>query len=244
MKKILLVCLLSLPSFGAVALVQSKGGSGSTRCDTNGGFPSSLTCTFTSTPTVGNTVFVSATTYNTTMTAADNQGNTYTVVDHVQNGDLIHKYLFSAPVTTSSGSFTVTITVVLPSYQVMSIYEFSGLDNVALLDQHANATGTGSTQSVGPVTTTSANELIFMTCGSQTSATWSNNGGVWTQGEYHTGFSTTVFDWDQWRSVTSIQTSYTAAMDFTGSIPASCVLGTFNASGGGGGTTVRRRVVN
>lgn len=241
----------SLPSYAAISLVQAKGGRNSTACDSNGagvsGPPYNLTCSFPSLPTVGNTVIVSAETYNTTITIADNQGNTYSTVGEIQSDDTHrHAYLFSAPVTTSSGTFTVTVTLAANSFIVLHIYEWSGLDNASLIDQTSTGKSDSGTATVtsGSITTTQADELIFMAVGGDSTATPTAGTGL-TLGETTANASQTVITLDdQYRVVSAIQTGQTYSIDFSPTTAGyAFVLGTFKATTGGGGAILRRALI-
>lgn len=209
----------------------------------------SVPCSFATPPTVGNTIIVAGTTYNTTMTCADNRGNSYgTPVTHFQEPGLVHPYLFAASVVTSSAPFTVTITVAASSYLLLRIYEFAGLDNASLVDTSATANTTGVVNPVpaGSITTTNANDLLFMTVGSQTTATWANSGGIWNAGEsYGNAVATVITAWDQWRVVSSTLSGHVANMGFNVGVGGSAsLIAAFKEAGGGSPTPViRRRVI-
>jgi hypothetical protein len=245
--------IASAPSFAAILPVQAKGGRNSTACDSNGtgvsGPPYQLTCSFATLPTVGNTVIVSAETYNTTMTAADNQSNSYSTANHIQSDDTHrHAYLFYAPVTTSSGTFTVTVEVAANSFIIVHIYEFSGLNNASLLDQTSTGKSDSGTATVtsGSVTTTQADELIFMIVGGDSTATPTAGTGF-TLGETTSNAAQTVITLnDQYKIVSSIQSSQTYSMDFSPTTAGyAFVVGTFKAAAGGGGSpnSIRRRPI-
>lgn len=124
---------------------------------TNG---SAQTASFTSTPTIGNYVFLVVSGYlNSTdlnPTVTDNQatgGNTY------HRDSYLHRtsctaYVYSAPVTKASGTFTISITAPAGTYMAWTILEVSGLSASALDQVGTLSAGSGTS---GTVTAAGAN---------------------------------------------------------------------------------------
>lgn len=165
MKTILAFLLFALPALPAITLVQSP-------AVVSGASVTSQSATFSSTPTVGHTIHVvcAADSQSITFTVTDNQGNTYTAATGATiNGT----YIFSAPVTTASGTFTVTCHLSSSSYVTMGIAEFSGETATPTVDQATHADPpSGTSWSPGSITTTHAPDVIISVCASITSATF------------------------------------------------------------------------
>lgn len=152
-----------------ISLVQSRGGiTSGTRCDNNGAATTTVTCTFATTPGVGNAVIAAIYYYNfngsVTNAVTDNQGNSYTNRTDVAGDPTstkIQNQIWTALASTSSGTFTVTATTSAGTYIVVHIYEVSG---AGTFDQSGTANVTSSSSSVTVTTggaTATANEIIF-----------------------------------------------------------------------------------
>lgn len=133
----------------AIALVQKK-------IQSTGG----TTVSFTSAPTVGNTVVVafgkaiSAQPANPT----DNKGNTYTPQAVVKETlDSGWSMLFTCPVVTSGGTFTITV----PTGGTVWIAEYSGV-NLATVDHNTNFNTTTLPTALN-LSVTAANSLVIAT---------------------------------------------------------------------------------
>lgn len=190
MKKLLLILSLlafSAPCFPAVTLVQSKGGTTSTRCDTNGATAASTSCTFGSTPTAGN--LISAVIYyddfnsTVTITCSDNKSNSYT--RRLTSGGDASKnkvVICDGYATTSTATFTVTATASASTYIVIHIYEWNGLNTASAFDQSgtSNVITSSTSSTVTSGVTTAANELCLV------GVSFSSNGAVPVAG---TGFT-------------------------------------------------------
>ena len=102
-----------------------------------------------------------------TVSAADTQGNPYTVAANAQfatpGAGNVRSVILYAPVNTALVNGN-TITVTFPSVtaKAVSVHEFAG---VASLETSAVATGTGTAPSSGNATTTLANSLIVGSIG-------------------------------------------------------------------------------
>lgn len=204
MKTLLIIIgllFLSLPASATWTKVQSKGGSGSTRCDTNGGTSTTLACSFGTLPTVGNLIiaFCYYDDFNGTVTATvtDNQSNSYTKrvtsAEEATHGKTTISDGFAA---TSSGTFTTTCTFSAATFAVLHIYEWSGSATSAAFDQTGSnaSTSTQTTTTVSTAGSTAvANELVMA------GHTWGGAGAVpvagtgFTLGESTTITGTTVY---------------------------------------------------
>lgn len=113
-----------------------------------GGYPSAST-SFSSTPTVGNVVFVTGfwnPTFGTEPTGisiSDNQGNTYSAVVRSAVTQENGVFIGYCVIGTASGTFTVTATVTGGSADAgvaLCLQEWSGMDTASLLDQSGSGT--------------------------------------------------------------------------------------------------------
>lgn len=146
---------------------------------------------FGSLPTVGNMVVVLVSrsgSSGATLSVSDNQGNTYTkAVESATVGPCNTSSIWYAPVGTSSGTFTVTVTntgTAGSSYISATALEYSGLASSSVVDQTNSNSGTGiGTLSSGSITTTNADDLLIGVCCSNksTNQTWTDPGAPWTQ---------------------------------------------------------------
>jgi hypothetical protein len=134
-----------------------------------------------STPTTGRLIVVLLRLLNgfsafvTGVSVEDNQGNTYT--ERVARGGYQNDTrIYTAPVNTASGTFTVTAT-----YDVggntwatgginLVVVELSGADNTDPVDQADNATGTATTWGV-TLPTMASDTTVFTVCGNTWDAT-------------------------------------------------------------------------
>jgi len=133
--------------------------------DVSGATYTSFTASFTYPTTSGNAVILGVTFGNTnpTITATDNEGNSYTVAQ--QTYDAGHNQgtaiLYALNIHGGS-SHTVTINFsTAVAYLGLGINEYTGLATSSALDGVAGHTGSGTTLSSGTVTTTANGDLIF-----------------------------------------------------------------------------------
>ena len=127
---------------------------------------------FASTPKVGDTVIVTAWSWNSnnapTITATDNFGNTYTSVAQGtvtrSPGGRQNAAVLTAPITTTGTGFKVTVNAAPTTSQIDAVaIEYSG---VGTLDQSATNSGLTSTASVTtPSSTVAATELVVTAMG-------------------------------------------------------------------------------
>ncbi len=123
--------------------------------------------------TAGNTVIVATSTWNgggtaTVTSVTDSQGNVYTKADeYLVNGEKLAVWYHIG--IASSGSLTVTANTGPPADITIGIHEYSG---IASIDQHTTGASGGTALSAGPVTTTSADELIFGAFNNDTGGTF------------------------------------------------------------------------
>lgn len=116
---------------------------------------------FSSLPAVNNTVLVRVGGTGAgavSPTCSDNQGNTYTQSYFVQDGTNEWVAEFYAKVTTSSGTFTVTVasggTAATMELAIAEVYP------TLFLDKKSTSTGSGTTATPGSVTTSNAPQLL------------------------------------------------------------------------------------
>jgi hypothetical protein len=115
-----------------------------------------VSASFAALPSTGNLIVVCGGAYLTTnagrtFTLSDNQGNTYTRQAFLEGSGNIAVAIWTAPVTTSAGTFTLTATnagtLNVDEYQSIAALEISGHDTGTLLEVAA-VTNSGS--STGP----------------------------------------------------------------------------------------------
>ena len=94
---------------------------------------------------------------------SDLAGNTYTsAIGPTTNDGQTAEIFFAANVNGGSNTVTVTFTTPIASRAALYVAEYSGVDPVAPLDSAVVATGTTFAMDSGPLTTGSANELLFV----------------------------------------------------------------------------------
>ena len=93
----------------------------------------------------------------------DSAGNTYTLAIGPVTGTLLRQYIyFAANIKGGANTVTVTWTAAhMATTPDVRILEYAGVVAEGSLDQMAQASGASATSQCGPVTITSANELIF-----------------------------------------------------------------------------------
>lgn len=128
------------------------------------------TPTFSSNPASGNLmicVMMYRSDAGAVTSVTDTAGNTYTKLGGPLTGGGMTYYLeawYSAGITGgSSFKATAQFSVSMTAPKSIGCYEYSGLATSNVLDQAMTAQGTTSTATVGPITTTSAKELLFVT---------------------------------------------------------------------------------
>src|SRR2546421_4319686 len=101
-----------------------------------------------------------------TVTVADSAGNIYAdAASQVQTADGHQIYVFYAK-NVAGGANTVTATFSSTNnHPWLAIFEYSGLSSTNPLDQTAHAQGNSSSADSGPITTSTANELLFVATG-------------------------------------------------------------------------------
>lgn len=240
------------PAFGALSVVQS------TACVSNGVAVASQSCNFTSTPTAGNLIVVTCTSYDfngtISLAASDNQGNSYSVDASSSQGNTDNKVIASihhASNVSASGTFTITCTPSASDYIVMAGYEIAGASTTSTLDQIAQKTNFGAGQAQTSITsdgaTTVADEIIVVSNGLATNTT-PTAGTNYTLLETRVSVTANVVAFvDEYRIV-SATGSQTATINYSPSISGNAmVMATYKiagaAGGGGGATDNPRRVI-
>ncbi len=128
---------------------------------------SSVPVTYTAAQTAGNLNIV-AVGWNDSVSSitsiSDSLHNTYNIAGVVTTGTNLRQAIYYAqnilPAAAATNTVTVTFNQAVPFADVR-VFEYSGLSTTAPLDVTALASGSGSTASAGPLTTASANELVF-----------------------------------------------------------------------------------
>ena len=133
---------------------------------------STVTTAFTSPQTAGNLNVVVIGWENTTsniVSVTDTAGNSYQVAAPVTRSSGNSQTIYYAKNIVGGTSNAVTVTLNAPTRFVdVRIAEYSGLDRTNPLDVSSSASGTSQTANSGPVTTTSANELLVASGTTQT----------------------------------------------------------------------------
>jgi len=190
----------------------------------------SISQIFASANTPGNLIiaFVRMSTTTQTVTVTDSAGNTYAdAVAQAQSADGHQTHIFYAR-NIKGGANTVTAAFSASNnHPWLAIYEFSGLNASAPLDQVAAAQGSSATAASGPSsTTTSANELVFAGLGlpSSSSVTASAGSGFSLLLQDSSAGTSRAADEDQIVSATG---QYAGAFNLSGTASWSVVLATF-----------------
>ena len=242
---VLLGSLCARPALAQITLVQSTGLFG-TPAGT-----STTSSTFTTNPTVGNTLVVLLWTWtqNTAATihVADTAGNTYTAnvqATIVQSPWYESAAVFSTPITATGSGFQITITTPLNDNQsqIRAVaLEYSGVGPV---DRTAAASGASATATVATAApTSSANELVVSALGIDNPAVQFNSigpsAGYTTRAvELQNAGETAGAAADQIVSSAGVQSiTWTTAQGMSGwaAVIATFGAGSGSGSGGGGG---------
>lgn len=230
MKRFLLLALLcGLPSWGAIAFVQSK--------SAEAGTVASATLTFTSSNTPGSLLIAVARigNFNESPVISDPTNGTWPTADVFINDSVNSRsnYIFSFPNNAASSALTVTITINNAQTIRWAIYEFTGLAATTPLDKTASAQDTSTTPDSGATATTSqANELFFGHVGVESNVTFTagtnvawilketppSNGNGRVAGEYFIANATQAAD---------------ARMTLSGSVLWYSLAATYKAAAGG-----------
>jgi hypothetical protein len=226
MKTLLLIVLTSLH---AQSLVQSTKAASTSSV-------SSQTISFSSLPTVGNVVIVGEIGGNssTSMTMADNQTNSYSLLGSEPAGQANRQTtIWCTSVLTSSGTFTITATP-LANGNFISLFaaEYSGL--TCNPDQSNVGTGTTTPYTCGSITTRNAKDLlvsVFNWNGSGT-VTFSITAG-WTIEQQETN-GTLVEAGAYADQVVSSTGTFNPSWTISANATATCVNVALQASGGSG----------
>lgn len=133
----------------------------------------SVNVSFSSTPTSGRYVVVCANVQSAhqdlgTISASDNQGNTYTARYTYTSANRRKHIYFTAPISTSSGTFTVTVSVSdmeawAGTRIKFSISEASGLDSADYVDQSGSGSGSSTSATVS-LATMNSDTMVFAIC--------------------------------------------------------------------------------
>src|SRR5205807_670723 len=130
----------------------------------NEGSVFSISATFPAGNTAGNFLIVTGTAARPagTITISDTAGNTYlpAIGPVTDPGQDTTAYLWYVP-SAKGGPNTVTLTPTSARALEIHLSEWVGLASASPVDQIATATGNGTAVSAGPVTTTTAGELVF-----------------------------------------------------------------------------------
>jgi hypothetical protein len=157
-----------------ITLVQSAATQGSAVTSVSAQFPSANAA--------GNLIiaFVRMSSTSQTVTVTDTAGNTYTdAVSQVQTVDGHQVHIFYAKNINGGANVVTASFSATNNHPWIALYEYSGLNTTAPLDQTANAQGSSSSASSGATAvTTSSNELVFAATGLPASYTGSVSAGT------------------------------------------------------------------
>lgn len=227
MRLIAAFLLLCAQAWGTIALVNTASGS-----DYSGA--SGTTIVASAIPvTTGNFIAVFYRAANSsafTATASDTAGNTYSVVTYATNTSDKCGMLYAKNITGNAANIvTLTLSGAVPFRAVM-VLQYSGIDPVSPLDTFAIGNGSASTPTVGPFTTSTANELIV-------AGVMTNSGLSFVAGSGYTLQITAPSSQGavEDRIVSSIQTGVTAT--FSNTATWGMVAATFKAQARGGSQT-------
>jgi hypothetical protein len=126
----------------------------------------SLDVSFSTAPTVGRLIVAFGFTGNALPTSiADNKSNTYTQRESEGYG-LIWGKCWSAPATTSGGTFTLTLTPTASTFCAMVLYEVANWNTSPVIEKNGRQWATGASGTYSPLnfTATSAAEQLFLAC--------------------------------------------------------------------------------
>lgn len=156
---VLLWLLVAVPSYAA--FVQSTG----MQCADG---TSTQVYSFSTLPSVGSWIFVTASIYTTVSnpsTVTDNQSNTYSKYEQQIAAAANLVVIHYGKATTSSGTFTITVSVSgTANYYCSQAMEWSAINSATPFDKSAtNNGGSGSSYNTGTTAaTTAANELVVV----------------------------------------------------------------------------------
>jgi len=180
MNKCLSLLLLSVPAAWAVPThvqhnVTNSGGSTAV---------SSWSTAYSSSNTLGNTliVFVTGAPNSSGPSAfgvSDSQGNTWTAATSLYglaSGNNPIQIFYASNCKAGANTVTVTATGDTMFFFTAAVHEYSGLSNSSPVDVTASANSATGSVSVGPITTTVANDLLFVVAAPNTSTTSAGSG--------------------------------------------------------------------
>lgn len=197
---------------------------------------SSVSATYASTPTAGNTLIAVVGDSDGAGQATAISGWTAVTPRGAASGSNEVTIFFKA--ATGSESKTVTATTSAAITSNIAIYEYNGLALSSVLDKSTAGGGIGSPQSTGTTaTTTVANELIivagFTTGAVATFTSWSNGFAL------RNAVSNTTFDLFTGDQIVSAKSAYSSSLAVSGGISfMSTVIATFKASSTSGNITL------
>jgi hypothetical protein len=184
----LLVLVLAISSISEAAVTYKQ----SRAVDASGASPQTLTLAYTSNVTVGDALVigcVSATPSTPTFLITDTQTNTYTsAVNVLVAAGISINIAYATAKTTGADTVSCKITNSGTLFTSLMIAEYSGLGTGTITDGSSSGTSGTTAGTCGTLTTTNANDLLFMVAASTSnSATWSVTGPP-------TGFTMRVAD--------------------------------------------------
>jgi len=166
------------------SLVQQKptGADVETTCSLGAIASTSTTCTFNSTPSVGDLVTVAVATYGvTTVSVTDNQSNTYTCVQVNETTNHNDNAQCYSTLAASSGTFTVTVHVTASSYLTIHMFQWHRSSGSWTFDASGTNTASGSSASSivppSPLTTTGNPGLLVAAATFAASSSGGNTAG-------------------------------------------------------------------
>jgi hypothetical protein len=172
----------------------------------------SVSLTFASPPTAGNTIVAAAIAYTavSSFTGADNRGNSYTQVAKLTTGQVsIVMFACTTPLVTGS-PFTVTLTANTPVYWEACAIEVTGAGGTGVLtvDQTITQSGAGPTVSTGTTAALTGTDVFVLAghaiAGNQTSITVQSVSPAWFQEFENLDYSASIAGELDTRSLTGV----------------------------------------
>jgi hypothetical protein len=172
LRLLLLGLLTAAFSSAAITYVQSRATDGSAAV------PQNLTLAYSSNVTAGNTLVMGCVANGVTsptFTISDTQGNLYTSgFNGTPGSGMTIQISYATASTTGANTLTCRVSGTGTAFTSMVIAEYSGLGTGNITDGSSSNTSANTTGRCGSITTTNANDLLFLFASSDTgSTTWS-----------------------------------------------------------------------
>jgi hypothetical protein len=220
------------------------------QCGAQTGAQNGVSASFAALPSTGNLIVVCGGAYLTsegsrTFTLSDNQANTYTRQAFLEVAGNVAVAIWTAPVTTSAGTFTLTATNAGTSngdeYQSIAALEVSGHDTGTLLEAAAVTNSGTSTTPSANLTDTTNDCLKIATCTAANVVTLNSaNNGFTLFTNAYTLNSSFQMNGAAHLSVTGANTVDPSWTLSGSSLWAAAALAIRGTAGGGGGAVLRK----